>query len=152
MSDSAANSGKKVKKGAPRGQAYSDAECIIITRAMIAAKNDPVRGSGQKKENLLDTFRKKYTALVHGSSPDRSIQSLAEKFKDIYHDCHHFLGMVVKVANDRPSGSTSSDAGDEMRVCTASSNLFNYNFTFRQCTCMKLFTELNSNTCPPGTI
>jgi hypothetical protein len=86
---------------------------------MIAAKNDPVRGCGQKRENLLNTFLKKYTALAHGAFPDRSIWSLAEKFKDIYHDCHHFLGMLVKVRKDRPSGSTSSDAGDEMRVCFA---------------------------------
>jgi len=120
MSDSAANSGKKVKKGAPRGQAYSDAECIIITRAMIAAKNDAVKGCGQKKENLLDTFQKKYTALAHGAFPNRSIGSLAEKFKDIYHDCHHFLGMLCKVEKQpKISGSTSSDAKDEMSVCFA---------------------------------
>lgn len=120
MSDGTADSGKKIKKGAPRGQSYTDAECIVITRAMIAAKNDPVTGSGQKRENFLNKFLKKYTALAHGAFPDRSIGSLAEKFKDIYKDCHHFLGMLCKVEKQRkPSGSTSSDAGDEMLVCFA---------------------------------
>ena len=121
MSDSAANSGKKVKKGAPRGQAYSDAECIIITRAMIAAKNDPVRGSGQKKEAFLTHFVNKYKLLAHGNFPHRSPLSLAEKFKNIFHDCGQYRGILYKLRNGTKilSGTTTSDAAEEIKVCFA---------------------------------
>lgn len=62
----------KKKKGATRKASYSDEECVVITRAMIAAKNDPIRGSGQTRQNLLVTFQRKYQQLAHKDFTDRS--------------------------------------------------------------------------------
>ena len=116
----AVDSAKKKKAGAPRGVAFTDEQCVVITKAMIAAKNDPVRGSGQKKEAFLTHFVNKYKLLAHGNFPHRSPLSLAEKFKNIFHDCGQYRGILYKIRNGKIiSGATTSDAAEEIKVCFA---------------------------------
>ena len=75
--------GKKV--GASRTKAYDMAECIAITRAMIAVKNDPMRGADAKFEDFLSRFKEKYDVFKRKEFPNRSVLSLHDKFKEIWY-------------------------------------------------------------------
>ncbi len=114
------NTSKKgIKCGRPRQKAYDMAECIAITRAMIAAKNDPVRGADSKFEDYISRFMAKYNDYKRKESPDRSVFSLYEKFKDIRHDCGQFTGIISKIQlQPSPSGTTQSEEGDIGKVPT----------------------------------
>jgi hypothetical protein len=118
--DSLLNISRKGKKtGAPRQKAYDNSTCIAITRAMIAAKNDPYRGSDSKGEDFHSRFKAKYDIFARSDFTPRTISSLVDKFKEIRHDCGQFGGILSKVrAESKPSGTTSSDEADIARVPT----------------------------------
>ncbi len=64
------NTSKKgIKCGRPRQKAYDMAECIAITRAMIAAKNDPLRGADSKFEDYISRFMAKYSDYKRKEMP-----------------------------------------------------------------------------------
>ena len=69
-----------VKVGAPRTLAYSAAECAAITKAMIAAKNDPLNGSSKSREVFHQHFYSKWQALQRGDWPARTLESLVAKY------------------------------------------------------------------------
>lgn len=119
LSDSLLNTSRKGKKvGASRQKAYDMAECIAITRGMIAAKNDPVRGSDAKFEDFLSRFQAKYDVFKRKDFPTRSVFSLYDKFKEIRHDCGQFIGIMSKIqSKPRPSGTTQSEEADIDKVC-----------------------------------
>ena len=114
------NTSRKGKKvGAPRQQAYGIDECIAITRAMIAAKNDPLRGADSKFEDFLSRFKVKYNVYQRKDFPNRSVSSLYDKFKDIRHDCGQFTGFLSKIQSQpRASGATQSEEDDISKVPT----------------------------------
>ena len=116
--DSLLNISRKGKKtGAPRQKAYDNSTCIAITRAMIAAKNDPFRGADSKGEDFHSRFKAKYDIFARADFTPRTISSLVDKFKEIRHDCGQFGGILSKVrAEPKPSGVTSSDEADVARV------------------------------------
>lgn len=64
------------KLGAPRGAAFSSAECTRITRAMIQAKNDRIHGSGQKRDEYHLNFLAYFTKIKDDVWPDRTLSSL----------------------------------------------------------------------------
>jgi hypothetical protein len=116
--DSILNTSRKGKKvGAGRSKTYDIQTCTIITRAMIAAKNDPLRGADAKAEDFHSRFKAKYDLLARPEMLKREIGSLLEKFKEIRHDCSQFGGILYKVGKEpKQSGVTSSDDGDISRV------------------------------------
>ncbi len=118
-SDSLLNTSRKGKKvGASRQKAYDMAECIAITRAMLAAKNDPLRGADAKFEDFLSRFKVKYEIFKRRDFPNRSVLSLYDKFKEIRHDCGQFTGILSKVQSQpKLSGTTQSDEDDIEKVC-----------------------------------
>ena len=120
LSDSLLNISRKGRKtGAPRQKAYNNATCIAVTRAMIAAKNDPCREADAKGEDFHSRFKAKYDLLARADFTPRTISSLVDKFKEIRHDCGQFGGILSKVrAEPKPSGATSSDEADIARVPT----------------------------------
>ena len=110
---------KGIKVGLPRQKAYCMNECMAITRGMIAAKNDPLRGSDQKFEDFLSRFYQKYDNYKRKEFPYRSVSSLYDKFKEIRHDCGQFTGIVSKIQQEPPaSGQTQSDEADMAKVPT----------------------------------
>jgi hypothetical protein len=100
-------------------------ECIAITRAAIAAKNDPLRGADAKYEDFLSSLFRKFDDFKKKDFPNRSPISLHDKFKEIRQDCGHFTGIMCKI-QDRttpgyippPSGTTQSEDGDQAKVPT----------------------------------
>lgn len=105
------------KTGLPRTCAYDNSQCIAIIRAMIAAKNDAIRGSGQKREDFHARFKEKYDKIARSDFPPRTVASLVDKFKEIRHDCSAFRGILSKIRSaPRASGTTSSDEGDIQKI------------------------------------
>jgi hypothetical protein len=122
QSDSLLNTSRKGKKsGAPRTKAYCMEECIAITRAAIAAKNDPLRGADSKYDEFLSRFVAKFDIYKRKNFPNRSPSSLHDKFKEIRHDCGQFTGIMCKIQDPSivpPSGTTQSEEGDQAKVPT----------------------------------
>jgi hypothetical protein len=148
--DSIASSRKGIKSGAPRGGGYDAHECTIVTRAMISAKNDPVRGSGQKVEDFHARFRRRFDELTRPGHPIRSTLSLVDKFKEIRRDSGQFGGMLFKIRNlPKKSGTTSSEESEIAQVCclnaTTTLHAFHFHVVFRLCELFKLLTVANSN-------
>jgi hypothetical protein len=116
---------KGIKCGAPRTKAYCMEECIAITRAAIAAKNDAVRGADAKYEDFLSSLFRKFDDFKKKDFPNRSPISLHDKFKEIRQDCGHFTSMMCKIQDPNtpgytppPSGTTQSEDGDQSKVPT----------------------------------
>ncbi len=120
LSGSLLNTSRKGKKcGAPRTKAYCMDECIAITRAALAAKNDPLRGADAKYDDFLSRLFTKFDNFKKKDFPNRSPISLHDKFKEIRHDCHQFTGMMCKIQTAPPlSGNTQSEDGDQAKVPT----------------------------------
>jgi hypothetical protein len=112
--DSLLNISRKGKKtGAPRQKAYDNSTCIAITRAMIAAKNDPYRGSDSKGEDFHSRFKAKYDIFARSDFTPRTISSLVDKFKEIRHDCGqfqagHIRSFVAEFTNSKSKRSTTA--------------------------------------------
>jgi hypothetical protein len=120
---------KGVKVGAPRQAAYDNCQCNVIVRAMIATKNDSIRGSSQKREDFHARFKQKYDVMKRSTFPPRSICSLTNKFAEIRHDCSQFRGILSKIQSAvKPSGSTTNDEEDIRKV----------RFPSHQITCVNL--------------
>ena len=99
----ATSSDSSKKVGTPRTIAFSPNECLAITRAMIRAKQDPVKGSGQKSDDFHQTFQLCYNKLMDSDWPHRSTSSLVSKYADIKRDSAKFssrmmLAKVLQVA------------------------------------------------------
>jgi len=93
----------------PRGKAFSDAECVAITKAMMCAKNNPTKGDGSKYDDFLQHFRKYFDNLQLDHWPERNTSALAEKYSNIRRDCHRFLSYLGLVEKEPPkSGATRS--------------------------------------------
>ena len=144
--------GKKV--GASRQKAYDMGECIAITRAMIAVKNDPMRGADAKFEDFLSRFKEKYDVFKRKEFPNRSVLSLHDKFKEIRHDCGQFTGILSKITSQpKASGATQSEEADISKVPTFIHFfqliifiLLNYHTSFRLLNRLRFSTmEKNSN-------
>ena len=123
LSGSLLNTSRKGKKcGAPRTKAYCMDECIAITRAALAAKNDPLRGADSKYDEFLSRFVAKFDIYKRKNFPNRSVLSLYDKFKEIRHDCGQFTGILSKVQSQpKLSGTTQSDEDDIEKVCDVDS-------------------------------
>lgn len=98
------NTPKGEKVGKPRQGAFSSAECIGITRAMVHAKNDPITGSGQKLDEYHAKFLSYFVSHKQDSWPERSLPSLVCKFAEIKRDCGKFVS-CLKLAQDLPKSS-----------------------------------------------
>ena len=102
------------KKTPPiRGKGYSDSECLAIVKAMIIAKNNPIKGSGQKLDDFHARFMMEFSQLQESHWPDRQVGSLVERFLLIRRDVAKFIGILQIVQNEKPkSGHVSSDQQD----------------------------------------
>ena len=106
---------KGVKVGAPRQAAYDNAECVVICRAMLAARNcDTVSGVWQKRHFFLQ----KHKAMARNDFPKRSAQSLLDKFNDIRADSGKFRGILDNIRQKRRNETTQEiDPDDATKVC-----------------------------------
>jgi len=122
---------KGQKVGGPRQAAFDNAQCQILVRAFIAAKNDPTRGAGQKREDYHATMFENWSNLTRKDFPMRSIGSLVAKYADIRHDCLMFQGILGQIKGQkRASGTTTSDDNMLDKVCFLSLNLQIAGFNF----------------------
>ena len=101
------------RKNPPRGKAFSDSECLAITKSMMLAKNNPVKGDGTKLDDYLQAFRKHFDKMQQAHWPERPTSALFEKFTHIRRDCHKFISYLGLVQKQAPiSGSTRSPQSD----------------------------------------
>jgi hypothetical protein len=91
-----------------RGKGYS--ECLAIVKAMLAAKNNAIKGSRAKLDDFHHAFRREFNKLQDPHWPDRQTSSLVEKYSNIRRDVAKFIGILQIVKADKPkSGHVSSD-------------------------------------------
>ena len=106
-----------VKVGSSRKQNYSNAECTAITKAMLAAKNDPLKGSGQKRDDFNITFFTKFQQLQRQDWPDRSMASLLDKYTEIKRDCSKFNAALAFIKRlPKQSGATMSEEEEKRQA------------------------------------
>ena len=107
-------SNDSTKKTPPiRGKGYSDSECLAIVKAMITAKNNPVKGSGQKLDDFHAHFKREFSKLQESHWPVRQVGSLVEKYSLIRRDVAKFIGILKIVQGEKPkSGHVQSDQQD----------------------------------------
>ena len=112
---------KGVKVGAPRQAAYDNAECVVICRAMLAARNcDTVSGAWQKRHDFHLFFLQKYKTMARTDFPKRSAQSLLDKFNDIRADSGKFRGILDNIRQKRRYRNETTqeiDPDDATKVC-----------------------------------
>jgi len=73
------------------------------------AKNNAVKGDGQKYDDYLLSFRKQFDKHQQAQWPERSTAALAEKYSIIRRDCHKFISYLGLVQKQAPiSGATRS--------------------------------------------
>jgi hypothetical protein len=96
-----------------RGKGYSDGECLAIAKAMISAKNNPIKGSGQKLDDFHAHFKREFSKLQEAHWPDRQVSSLVEKYSLIRRDVAKFMGILKIVQGEKKkSGHVQSDQQD----------------------------------------
>jgi hypothetical protein len=101
------------KDKSKRGANYSSVECVGICRAYCRAKNNPRKGSDQTADQYHDDVYYYYKSnFCAKDAPDRGLDAVISKFKEISQKCLKFTSFV-KLAkreelkkNDR-SGETA---------------------------------------------
>ena len=106
MPKAPSSSSKRVP--APRGQNFSDAECVAVCRAFISAKNDNVRGSGQKVDDYHLRAYNWYKQYQESGWNPRTPLSIAAKFADIRRDCGKFSKCMVLAKVRKNMGRVAS--------------------------------------------
>ena len=99
----------------PRGSAWTQQEDETLCRAWLAASEDPITGTGQKKDTFWSSILRNFNSLLPAdlSPTDRSISSMQSRWAQINKDVTKFNALYSQVTSILRSGWASEMYLDE---------------------------------------